>query len=153
MSFASSLADLVSLVIEQRDLRSTQVALRESEERYALAVRGANDGLWDWDLQSDVVYYSPRFRELLGVDEPPASARGTSSWLARVHPDDLPRLTRELAALRDGETNQLMNEHQVPVVMEFRTSAVQPETPSGPACIRCVRMAVMRGPRRAVTAR
>lgn len=113
VSFASSLADLVSLVIEQRDLRSTQVALRESEERYALAVRGANDGLWDWDLQSDVVYYSPRFRELLGVDEPPASARGTSSWLARVHPDDLPRLTRELAALRDGETNQLMNEHRV----------------------------------------
>jgi diguanylate cyclase (GGDEF)-like protein/PAS domain S-box-containing protein len=113
VSFASSLADLVSLVIEQRDLRATRLALRESEERYALAVRGANDGLWDWDLQTNVVHYSARFRELLGVDEPPQSTRGTSAWLARVHPDDLPRLTRELAALRDGETNQLMNEHRV----------------------------------------
>lgn len=113
VSFASSLADLVSLIVEQRDLHATQLALRESEERYALAVRGANDGLWDWNLRSNVVHYSARFRELLGIDDPPASTRGTSAWLARVHPDDLPRLTRELSALRDGETSQLMNEHRV----------------------------------------
>ena len=76
--------------------------LRESEERYALAVRGANDGLWDWNLGTNEVYWSPRWKAMLGYDE---SAIGVSpdEWLTRVHHEDAGRVKDALAAhLADG---------------------------------------------------
>jgi diguanylate cyclase (GGDEF)-like protein/PAS domain S-box-containing protein len=63
-------------------------ALRQSEERYALAARGANDGLWDWDLESGRIYYSPRWKQLLGWKEEEIGDR-PEEWTSRVHPQDL----------------------------------------------------------------
>jgi diguanylate cyclase (GGDEF)-like protein/PAS domain S-box-containing protein len=70
--------------------------LRESEERYALAVRGANDGLWDWNLGTNEAYWSPRWEAMLGYEE---SALGSSpdEWLTRVHPEDAVRVKQQLA--------------------------------------------------------
>ncbi|HEX2122756.1 MAG TPA: EAL domain-containing protein, partial [Thermoanaerobaculia bacterium] len=62
-------------------------ALRESEERYALSARGANDGLWVWDLRENEVYYSPRWKTMLGHDEHEIG-RSPDEWFSRVHPDD-----------------------------------------------------------------
>ena len=83
-------------------LRRATVALRASEERYALAARGANDGLWDWDLVNESLYVSPRWREMLG--EPATDLVGRPElWLDRVHPDDRATLQVALDAhLRDA---------------------------------------------------
>jgi formate hydrogenlyase transcriptional activator len=62
-------------------------ALHKSEERYALAVAGSMDGLWDWDILSDTVYYSDRFKELLGYL--PEEFPGTmDSFQSHLHPED-----------------------------------------------------------------
>ena len=67
------------------------------EERFLLALRGANDGLWDWDIASGAVYYSPRWYEMLGLRAKEAPAT-LETWLARVHPADRERVLAELHA-------------------------------------------------------
>ena len=51
------------------EIKSKEEALRVSEERYALAVLGSSAGIWDWDMATNIVYYAPRFREFLGLEE------------------------------------------------------------------------------------
>lgn len=80
-------------ITHQRTLQKLQA----SEERHALAMAGANDGLWDWDVTTDTVFYSPRWKSMLGYKEREVGAtRG--EWLGRVHPDDRAPLTQALDA-------------------------------------------------------
>lgn len=92
--------------------KRAEEALRHSEERYALAVRGANDGLWDWDLRTDRIYYSPRWKQMLGYleEEIPQSIE---EWFNRVHPDDLNRLKVEIAAHLEVLAPHFENEHRM----------------------------------------
>jgi diguanylate cyclase (GGDEF)-like protein/PAS domain S-box-containing protein len=77
-------------------LLDSEDSLKASEERFALAMRGANDGLWDWNLETNVVYYSPRWKSMLGYrDEEIANT--LDSWIALVHPDDRHRVLSEIA--------------------------------------------------------
>ena len=71
--------------------------LRASEERFALAVRGSTDGIWDWDVVSGEVYYAPRFKELLGYaeDEFP---NVFASFESHLHPEDRQRTLEVLQA-------------------------------------------------------
>lgn len=54
---------------ETRRREQTEDLVREGEERYALAVRGADDGMWEWNLRTESVYYSPRWKSMLGYAE------------------------------------------------------------------------------------
>ena len=87
-------------------------ALRESEERYALAARGANDGLWDWNLKDNEIYFSPRWKSMLGYDEEEIG-RSPEEWFKRVHPDDLQRVQEAVASHLEGRTTHCENEHRM----------------------------------------
>jgi diguanylate cyclase (GGDEF)-like protein/PAS domain S-box-containing protein len=90
-------------------LRRAQLALRESEERYALAARGTNDGLWDWNLGTDQMYYSPRWCQMLGLD-PESVGYSSTVWIQRIHPEDRERVKSELHAHRRGDTHHFETE-------------------------------------------
>jgi diguanylate cyclase (GGDEF)-like protein/PAS domain S-box-containing protein len=86
--------------------------LRESEERYALAARGANDGLWDWDLKNNEVHYSQRWKSMVGAVE---SEVGTSpeEWLGRVHSEDVVNLRAQLADHLEGRVPHFECEYRI----------------------------------------
>ena len=84
IDFPVALARIRTQLARQRAER----ALKESEERYALAVRGANDGIWDWRFDTNEGYFSPRWRSVLGYDEQ-ALLTSLDPWYDRVHPNDL----------------------------------------------------------------
>ena len=86
--------------------------LRVSEERYALALQGANDGLWDWNLTTNEVYRSGRWKSMLGYEEPEIGA-DPDEWFTRVHPDDLARVKAELASHLDSATPFYASEHRI----------------------------------------
>jgi diguanylate cyclase (GGDEF)-like protein/PAS domain S-box-containing protein len=86
--------------------------LARSEERYALAVRAASDGIWDWDLTSDRIYFSPRWHTILGQPEHPG-VEDPGAWFDLVHPDDLLRLRAAIDAHLAGQTPHLLSEHRM----------------------------------------
>ncbi len=72
-------------------------ALRESEERWQLAVAGSNEGVWDWNIETDIVWFSPRWKSVLGFTEDEI-ADIPASWFSRVHPEDIAWVEAELQA-------------------------------------------------------
>jgi diguanylate cyclase (GGDEF)-like protein/PAS domain S-box-containing protein len=86
--------------------------LVELRERFSLSIRGARDGMWEWDLVRGKVFYSQRWRELLGLPHE-AISPNLDTWLTRVHPQDIDRLRTSLDALMQGHIPVHENEHRV----------------------------------------
>ena len=86
--------------------------LRESEERYNLAVRGANDGIWDWKLKNNEIYFSPRWKAMLGFREDEIG-NNLEEWFKRVHPDDLNRVRENLSLHIEGNASHFESEYRI----------------------------------------
>jgi len=102
-------------LISMRDITAricAEAALRKSEERYALAMRGSKDGLWDWNLTTDEVFFSSQWKAMVGCEN---HEIGTSpnEWFKRVHKDDIERLRNEIHAHLSGATPHFENEHRL----------------------------------------
>jgi PAS domain S-box-containing protein len=97
---------------ERAARRRAEEALRQSEERYALAARGANDGLWDWDVLANKVYLSPRWKAMLGWrdDEVGDDPR---EWMERVDPQDSAALRARLESHLEGSTEHFESEYRI----------------------------------------
>ena len=107
------LAQEESVLREEAQRRAqAEEELRESKERYALAVSGANDGMWEWNYKTRKAYFSPRAKSMLGYAEDEIG-NDIQEWRSRIHPDDLERALVELQAHLDGRTSRFEFEHRM----------------------------------------
>jgi PAS domain S-box-containing protein len=87
-------------------------ALELSEERYNIAISGTNDGLWDWDLRSNEVYYSPVWMKILGYESNPLPLV-FSTWSDNVHPEDFVLAEQAVQGHLRGETPIYEHTHRM----------------------------------------
>src|SRR5882762_5500161 len=92
--------------------KQAREALKESEERYALAARGSNDGLWDWNVSANVVHFSPRWKAMLGYEDGEIGEK-PEEWFDRIHDADRERVKEEIAAHQKGLTSHFESEHRM----------------------------------------
>lgn len=93
-------------------LQQSRQDVQQSEERFALAVQGANDGLWDWDLRTDIVYFSPRWKSMLGYEDHEIPHH-FNEWLKRLHPEDRERAQETIQDYLNGRTATYRLEHRL----------------------------------------
>ena len=100
---------LVSDITERKD---AEEALRQSQERLALVISGTNDGIWDWDIARGEVYYSPRWKSMLGYEDHEIPNQ-RSSWEQLLHPEDRARVVEGLNIYLAGHTADYQVEHRM----------------------------------------
>jgi diguanylate cyclase (GGDEF)-like protein/PAS domain S-box-containing protein len=106
---------LMGTVVTFQDIthrRHTEVELRESEERYAIAVQGAKDGLWDWNLKTNQVYFSPRWKSMLGCEEDQIG-NSLEEWFNRIHLEDVEPVKKALISHFAAQTTDFESEHRM----------------------------------------
>jgi diguanylate cyclase (GGDEF)-like protein/PAS domain S-box-containing protein len=107
-----NLISFIGLQFDISDRIRAEAALRDSEERYALAVKGANDGIWDWNLKTNEVYFSSRWKAMLGYQDHEIQ-NSIEEWIGRIHPQDLQWVKQQLSDHLSGLTTHFETEYRI----------------------------------------
>ena len=103
---------LDTLAKREHELMASNQALHESEARFQRALQGASDGLWDWDLQTNHVFYSPRWKAMLGYRDDELESH-LSTWEKLVDPEDKDRTLANVQLCLDGEKETFESEFRM----------------------------------------
>jgi len=104
-------ATLLDAIRESVPRAQAEARLRASEQRHVRALEGANDGVWDWDLDTGRLHVSARWRAIADLED--AGSVDVEAWFARVHPEDLPALRSALDAHFAGKTPRFEQDHRL----------------------------------------
>ena len=96
--------NIVAVYRDVTERKSAEEALRESEKRLRFALEGANEGLWDWSIDTGDVYFSPAAELMLGYEPGEMERRAGGTWDQSLHPDDMPAVLRAIDEHIAGHT-------------------------------------------------
>lgn len=113
MDFLLNMTQIISdMTIQKLEQVELNEALKTSEERWQFAVEGNGDGLWDWNFQTNEVFFSKQWKQMLGFEDHEIPDK-FEEWDKRVHPDDKVRAYEDIKYHTDGSTNIYTNEHRL----------------------------------------
>ena len=131
---AEAALQLAKDTLEKRVAERTE-ELRLKEEQLELAFRASHDGIWDWNLETDEVYYSPRWKAMLGYSEAEIEPH-VSAWKRLLHPDDFATAGQVVKGVEQGTREYLMefrmrhkDGHYVPILSRGHPLRRQPQGP------------------------
>jgi len=111
-SSAQLLRQAAEIFVGALERKDAEESLRESQERYVLAAHGAYDWLWDWNLKTGKVYYSTRWKSMVGSEEQDLTD-SPDEWFSRVHTDDVEQLRAAVNAHIEGVTAHFEHEYRM----------------------------------------
>lgn len=108
------LVNITSQEMEEQTkaLQKSNTVNKELKERMELALLGSNDGVWDWDVTTNTVYFSPRWKSMLGYDDHELP-HDFSTWEERLNPDDAEKTWEDINKHLNGETESYENIHRL----------------------------------------
>ena len=102
----------IGYITDITQIKQQEKELQESELKWKFAIEGNGDGLWDWNLQDNTVFFSSEWKKMLGYEEDEIQD-SLEEWSKRVHPDQITQVYSDVHAYLDGKTDLYRNEHQV----------------------------------------
>ncbi len=112
MDSGGNIAGAVHIIRDITGKKMTEESLRESTERYELAAMGANDGLWDWDMRTGRIYFSPRWQAMLGLEGHEIGDK-IETWMSRIHADERHQVEAKLTAHINGQSEHFECEYRI----------------------------------------
>lgn len=106
---------IVAALISVHDVteeRKTKNALIESEERLRFALEGSNHGIWDWNIETGEIFFSPSWKKMLGFEEGEIE-NSIQEWEARIHPEDKEQIKRDLQTHYESDEPTYENSYRL----------------------------------------